>query len=51
MNFIIREVLRQISEKREKEKLYRREILEEGRLLKQNQDEYRRIMERLKQRK
>lgn len=45
------EVLRQIQEKREKEKLYQRAVLEEGRILKQNQDEYRRTMERIKQQK
>ena len=35
-----KEVLRQINERKEKEKLYRREMLEEGRILKQNQDAY-----------
>ena len=43
-----REVLRQISERKEKEMLFRRTILEEGRILKQNQDEYRKTLERIK---
>ena len=46
-----KEVLRQISERKEKDKLFRRTMLEEGRILKQNQDEYRRTLERIKQQK
>ena len=46
-----KEVLRQISERKEKEMLFRRTMLEEGRILKQNQDEYRRTLERIKQQK
>ena len=46
-----KEVLRQISERKEKDKLFRKTMLEEGRILKQNQDEYRRTLERIKQQK
>ena len=46
-----KEVLRQIHERREKEMLYRRAVLEEGRILKQNQDNYRKTLERIKQQK
>ena len=43
-----KEVLRQISERKEKEMLFRREMLEDGRILKQNQDAYRKTLERIK---
>jgi len=46
-----KEVLRQIHERREKEMLYRRAVLEEGRILKQNQDNYRKTLEKIKQQK
>ena len=46
-----KELLRQIYERREKEKLFQRAVLEEGRILKQNQDKYKKTMERIKQQK
>ncbi len=46
-----KEVLRQIHERREKEMLNRREVLEEGKILKQNQDNYRKTLEKIKQQK
>ena len=43
-----KEVLRQISERKEREMLFRREMLEDGRILKQNRDTYRKTLERIK---
>lgn len=42
---------RQIREKEENEKLKRREVLEEGRAIKQKQEQYKRIMEDIKKEK
>ena len=45
------EVKRQIQEKKEKEKLRLRAIIEERREIQQNLDDYRRIVERIKKEK
>ena len=45
------ELKRQIKEREEKERIKRRQVLEEGREIKQNLDNYKETMERIKREK